>query len=1205
MGRQRVCFSCCLALVLICSLALMMLPAALAQETNAGVQGYVKDQSGAAVAGVAVEVSSKSMMGTRKTETDTSGFYRISGLPPSVYTITFTAKGFRVVKREGVSLEVGRLPNVDVQLEIGVASELVEVRGETPTVDVTQSKVAVTINRDDLSGIPIGRSFQSVIPFAPGARQEPLQSTTGNRTGGFQIDGASDGENVYLVDGINTTNANVGGVGKGFQSDFIQEVQVKSSSFEAEFGGALGGVVNAVPKRGSQAWHGELKTYYQTSALDANDPCASGFTSAIGGSTVCGLRLNPTLASLNTGTRQDGTPEYYIPQKDARKIIEPGYEIGGPVFRDRLWLFSSYIPTIDTTDRLTNFTGKNPGPRRLSSTFLQHNMFNRLDFRAFDSLRLFGDWNYAYSRTQGQLGSPDSAYGQLNTGASTDPGTFRSDNGTVNPLSVYSFGGDWTPTSKLVISGRYGYFFSNNESRGKPIGTRYIYDTTVNAASQDLTANKGPFPSSSFNTSGFANIPNNVATAFDAFKRKSFNVDVSYFVGHFLGGHTFKGGYFWSTQNNSVLITANTNVVDLHWGEQYTPLTSTGACDAIKSQNQADPTFQESVCAGKYGYFFTGNTTTSNTGSTTQTAQALYLQDAWTVGRGLTLNLGIRFDTESLPAYDPKRFPSLNFDWSQKVAPRLGAAYDLLHNGKVKVYASYGKFFDIMKMNLARGSFGSDYWHECVYTLDFTDYTTITPTLARLGGCPASGPAPGVTVGRFIENVDFRATKADPRDPAIDVNMKPMSQHEFVTGVDWAINPAWSLETRYSRKRLDNAIEDMSITDNLGFYIGNPGSKFADVLHRDVVIPMGGFACTSLNPNVPSNCNPQNGQPYLLTTANGGPFCAECPGVVPAIRRYDGVEFRLSHRGGTKWYGSFSYTYSKLTGNYPGLTNSDPTDGGGGRHNPNNTRLFDLPSMTYLPNGKIDDGPLSTDRPNTVTAYGYYRLKWFGMETNFGVFQSIFQGTPINTCLPVVGTSSACQWAAARGNEVIFTRNPGAYQPLPQTSTQPLPQCLTCGDFVVSKIIQGARTPTYLQTDFQVTHTFNLSKTHENYKLALEGFVYNLLNQHSALAVSENANGSGGQLISPVRGGADRFSGDPHVDWNIVMTPYNYVDALNGAGAFGATVQVPCANGSTGCGSNDFKSSVVQSPMTLASRYGMGNVFQTARQLRLAVRFIF
>ena len=156
-----------------------------------------------------------------------------------------------------------------------------------------------------------------------------------------------------------------------------------------------------------------------------------------------------------------------------------------------------------------------------------------------------------------------------------------------------------------------------------------------------------------------------------------------------------------------------------------------------------------------------------NTGADHQTAKALYFQDQWQVAKGLTLNLGIRLDKENQPAYDPTRFPSVNFGWGDKIAPRLGGAYDVLHNGKVKVYASYGKFYDIMKMGLARGSFGSDYWHNCVYAMDDTNYTKITPTYPVGGGCPATGPAPGVTIGRFIENVDFRATKADPRDPAI------------------------------------------------------------------------------------------------------------------------------------------------------------------------------------------------------------------------------------------------------------------------------------------------------------------------------------------------------------------------------------------------------------------------------------------------------
>src|ERR1043165_10122691 len=135
-------------------------------------------------------------------------------------------------------------------------------------------------------------------------------------------------------------------------------------------------------------------------------------------------------------------------------------------------------------------------------------------------------------------------------------------------------------------------------------------------------------------------------------------------------------------------------------------------------------------------------------------------------------------------------------------------------------------------------------------------------------------------------------------------------------------------------------------------------------------------------------------RPCGATHANAAPFRGEGPPVVRPIRRYDGAEFRLSKRGTGKWFGSLNYTYSKLTGNYPGLTNTDPTDGTFGRHSPNNSRLFDLPSMTYLPSGKIDDGPLSTDRPHTATAYGYYNLRWAKhMETHFGVTQYAFQGT--------------------------------------------------------------------------------------------------------------------------------------------------------------------------------------------------------------------
>jgi hypothetical protein len=1114
-------FSCAL-------LALCCLMPAMAQETTAGIQGVVKDSTGAVVPGATVELSGSALMTPKKQQTDATGAYHFSNLPPGDYTMTVSAPKFSTHKQTGISLSAGRLPSIDVQLQVGAVGEVVEVTAVAPVVDVTQSKVAITVEHELLENLPSGRSFQSVIPFAPGARQEPLQSTSGNRLGGFQIDGASDSENVYLIDGMNTTNIQNGGVGKNFQMDFIQEVQIKSSSFEAEYGGALGGVINAIPKQGSNAWHGEVKTYLQTNGLNANDACASGMTSN-GFSTVCGQRLLPG-TSLNAATRLDGTPEYYVPKKDARTILEPGLEIGGPILKNRVWLFASYIPTLDTIRRTTTFVPS--GPRELSSTFTQQNAYARLDYQALKSLRVFTGWNYAYSRGYtGTLANPDSAIGQINTSATSDPSTFRGDTGTVTPLSVYTFGGDWTPTSKLAVSARYGYLFTNTEDRGRPVGTRYLYNQNVTTGKLDLAGNAS-YPASVVNPAGFANMTSNLQTQFDAYKRNSFSADASYVVGRLWGSHVFKGGYAWMRQGNDVLRSFKTGFVTMDWGNVYTPVTSTTACDTVKNQNIGAGL--PGVCSGLYGFFTVGNGVI-NTGGDKTYSNAIYIQDAWTPSfvRGLTLNLGVRFDEERLPAYDPKRFPSVEFGWGQKIAPRLGGAYDLLHNGKVKLYASYGKFFDIMKMGLSRGSFGSDYWHNCVYAMDSTNFNAITPTFAVGGGCPASGPAPGVTVGRFIENVDFRATKADPRDPAIDPNMKPMEQHEFVFGADWAISKNYSLETRYSRKRLDRTIEDMAITDNLGFYIGNPGTPFADVLHRPVILD------SSVGPV--------------------GPFCSECPPTVPAIRRYDGLEFRLSRnpRAG-KWFGSITYTYSSLTGNYSGLTDSDPTDGQGGRHSPNNGRAFDLPTMTYLPNGKIDDGPLATDRPHTVKMNGFYRLKWLGQETTFGFIQSAYQGTPISTCLSVIGTTSACQWAEGRGNFVQFHRDSAT------------------GNLVKDGVIHGARTDALFQTDFTLRQSFHVSKDHENRLLTFESDIFNLLNQHSVLAVQEIPFAGGG-LINPTR--ASRFTGDPNTDWAKVMTGYDYVAAANGA------------NGNP--------------KLTLASRYGLPTVFQTARNMRLALKFTF
>jgi len=1140
-------------LSVICLVAVLSLPA-FAQETTGGLQGTIKDPSEAVIPSATVEVTGPSLIGKKSTVSDSGGFFRIDQLPSGVYTVTVTFPGFATKTLNNLEIKTGELPTINLVLQVGAAQAVsVDVSTTAEVLDVTLSKVQTIISEDILTAIPKGRSYQSVIPFAPGARQEPLSSSRENRSNGFQIDGATDSENVYLIDGVNTTNIQGGGVGKDFQSDFIQEVQVKSSGFEAEFGGALGGVINAVAKRGSSSWHGEVKGYFQSAALDATDPCAAGFTAGhlpaywtFLNSNVpsgytgleCGLRLNPSTA-LNTTARLDGTPQYFIPKKDSRHLIEPGYEIGGPLLKDKLWLFSSYIPSLDSIARTVDF--KCPGttvctfagPRRFTQNYTQHNAYNRLDYRLTSSIRLFGSWNYAYSRLTGSLPAPDSAAGQVNSGATIDPGTIRSDAGAVNPYALYNFSGDWTATPKLLISARYGYFFNNFSSRGTPTGTRYIYDQALNAASRDV--NNNPFPSNApFNNSGFSNIPNNFATIYDSFNRKSFNTDASYFLGNVAGAHNLKVGYMWQAQNNDVLISANSNVVDLYWGIKYSPATSATACAAVQAGNAAG------LCQGQYGYFLVGSLTTSTSGSTNATEQAFYLQDSWIVkNTGLTLNLGVRFDREHNPPYNPGVIVPVEFGWNDKIAPRLGGAYDVLHNGKLKLYGSYGKFYDIMKLNLMRSK-SAAYWHQCAYALDTVDYTTITPTLATGSGCPVSGPAPGVNA-RFIENQNLRAQNNDARDPGFQVGMKPISSHEFTTGADWAISSKMLFETRYTRKRLDQTIEDMAITDNLGFYNGNPGTTYGDVLHRPTLIP------------------DANGVLYVNTV----PFCDECPHGPKPERRYDSVEFRLTRRGGARWFGTVSYTYSKLRGNYSGLVDSDPTDANGGRHSPNTARAFDLPTMTFTPSGKPDDGPLSTDRPHTAKVFGYYRLPWLGQETSFGVSQMMFQGTPISTCIGTVsGTNpaSSCQVAEGRGNFVQAHRD-------------------TNGNLVKDGVIQDYRTPAYFQTDLSVRHEIKVGGDNEKQRIVIEANAINVLNQHSATSYYQFLAAAGS--VAPLR--ASRFSGDPRYDWGKMMNGYDYVDAFNATGSFAG----------------------VQTPLTLSNRYGNPRTFQSARQLRLAVRYVF
>ncbi len=1066
--------------------------AALAQysETTGTIQGTVKDPTGAVIPGASVEVSSPALIGTRQAQTDSAGFYRFAFLPPGEYKVAVTASGFSRKEEVGIRLEVGKVLPIDFSLEVGAVTQTVEVQAASVIVDTQRSAAAVNISPIAITGIPKGRSFQDLIPYAPGARQEPLQA-------GFQLDGASDGENVYAVEGMDTTNIQYGGVGVNVPLDFVEEVNIKTSGFEAEYGGALGGVVNVITKRGSNTWHGSGLLYYRSDAFDA-------FPRP-------GLRLNPLDTVVG---RTSERPEYYQYQADKWRILEPGFELGGYIRKDKLWLYTSYIPSLEKRSRTVNFTwaptgGTAVGARTFLRTDTTHFAVGRLDYSPTARVRISSNWQYAPRRWMGDLPTQDSVDRLLPNGdAGSDPSTWRQERGRVYNNSAYVATAYFTINPKMLASVRWGYWFTNEADRGLPSGIRYQYlRSSIGFVGLDGTAVPAPYQQ----RSGFQTLPEIRQTVFDYRTRMGLAADYSYMV-RAMGSHNLKAGYAMNRLHNDVDYEPFTGWVRPYWGYDYTPILASGqaVCAQLRTQNEAN--YGRAVCEGIFGVYRIIDFSTI--GNVASFNHSLYVQDAWNLGGRLTLNLGVRFDKEYLPSFAvAQNIPSkaVQFGFTDKVAPRLGAAFDVLGNGKLKVFGSWGLFYDIMKYEMPRGSFGGDYWHDCWYTLDTYVYTNIVPQKD-----PNGHACPGIpTIGTKIEEIDWRIPSNDPDNYTIEPNLRPMRQRELVFGAEYALTSDIGLELRYARKRLDRTIEDNGMLDPLygeRYYIANPGEGLAKNVFR----------------------------PPAASTVT----CATCPDGPKAMRRYDGLEVRLNKRWSKNWFANVSYTYSRLWGNYGGLTSTDES----GRHSPNVNRYFDLPHMAWDSHGKVAEGFLPTDRPHTFKLYGAYRLKWWGMESTFGVVQLAYSGSPVTTEINIISSTP------------IEVENRANFQELSQDAQ---------GNWVRGALKKNFRTEAFTNTNFLFLHEFKLSKTNEALRAAFEVNITNLFNQMNTLRFNFN----------PLREGQINFI-DPDTggdDWAAFFRGFDWVTMAN----------------------------TQDEGLVYDRRYGMPNLFQDPRSFRLKVKLSF
>jgi hypothetical protein len=888
---------------------LMTVPMAMAQETTGGLHGSVTTEVGTPIAGAVVEASGP--LGAVTSTSNAEGRYRFPRLVPGTYTIGASFEGFLPVEADQVRVILGEAVTVDMTLPQGSFEDEITVYSDTVSIDFTESATATNIRQWEIDSLPRGRDFTDVVAFAAGAVFD-------NQGGGIMIDGASGLENRYVIDGADTTSLLLGRSAVPMRAEFMEEVQVKSAGYMAEYGGAVGGVINAVTRSGGNEFRGGVLVEVERSEWNG------------------GARSELEYSPCNRCEFDDGRSESVTYDKDDEVRYDPGFFLGGPILRDRLWFFASYMPGFRTTERTVDWVSYPPDTYRQEyrvdyvTANLTANIGSALLLKAGLNVSPYTVEGYLPNRN-GRMGVPDQdAWAPL---------------GTEGERETAYLNLDWILADNFVISGRAGLYHFNEFDTGIPFfDIIHNYSVWSDPAYLD---NHPEIPPEARQPLGW--FSDNLQTdvwARNIAERTAASVDASWFVTA-AGDHALKAGLQTEENHHDGQWGYNADRILYYWDLSYTT------------------TEAESV-TGTYGYFRLLNI--SLLGEVSVRNQAIFLQDAWSVLPNLTLNLGLRAESEEVPNYGPTGpDPAIEFDWGDKLAPRLGFSWDATGNARWKVYGSYGKYYDVTKFWMPAFDFGGRRWVDFFYTFDTPD-----PFLNEADTCRTGSNTiferPECPAGTLIEIVDHGVNVADPAVwdllgyPGIEPDIKPMESWEAQLGFDHQLTPTIQLGARLVHKELVRTIEDV------GVFISGVGWAWPP-------------------------CNPGEG-----IAAMQGDYPVPSP-----VRDYDALELSFDRRFAGNWSLRAYYTLGRLWGNYSGLVSSDEQNGfsdpldpvfGGPRLAPNIGRAFDSVATMYDSSGEPVYGRLATDRTQQLRAQFLYSFD-FGLS--LGVTQYIGSGVPIST----------------------------------------------------------------------------------------------------------------------------------------------------------------------------------------------------------------
>ncbi|MGA2989056.1 MAG: carboxypeptidase regulatory-like domain-containing protein [Candidatus Korobacteraceae bacterium] len=677
--------------ILIC----ILLPiAALGQSTTAGaIGGTVRDQSKAVVANAKVTVQNLGTKEKKTGTTDTFGKFRIIALPPGQYDVTIEAPSFAIHKYSGLIVEVGRVTELEAGLKLGSVVETMQVSGDAPAVNTLQPDFATNINQEAINNLPInGRRWSRFALLAPGA-------TPDGTFGLISFRGISGLLNNHTVDGGDNNQAFFSEergrtrAAYAISQAAVREFQVNISNFSAEYGRAAGGVINTVTKSGSNKLHGEGFYFMRDNALGAINPLSTIYVPSPGGGYLP------------------------VPYKAEDLRQQFGGNLGGAIKQDKLFFFVNYegqrrdfpgvgIPSTpgflgpassSELSALATNIHVNPTNPMLQTYFNQGLAFLQAETgpvpRRADQDTFFPKLDWIINRKHTFIASYNRLRWDSPGGVQTQP---------TNADGITSFGNDYVRTD-MVMARLTSTLTSTllNEFRyqwGRDF--EFARSQAPSAAEQNPCAVMGivgePCPTlvTSFLTPGQPRAPQ-IYFSGDAFAmgrpyileryaypnetRNQFADIMSWMHGH----HLLKFG-FDLIRNNDVYNNLYEGGGEYVYGNRIS--------------------FISDLISSMYGF----TTPPTNYSSYYQSFGASgveyhtwdyagFIQDDWKLTRRLTLNFGLRYEYEKLPApqfanpavWQTGHVPSDKNNFG----PRIGFAWDVFGNGKTAVRGGYGLYY--------------------------------------------------------------------------------------------------------------------------------------------------------------------------------------------------------------------------------------------------------------------------------------------------------------------------------------------------------------------------------------------------------------------------------------------------------------------------------------------------------------------------------